>query len=219
MKRTLTIFGGIAVLNLSQAAVISWGAATDTTSAADVSVNGTSLSALNGGASNVTVNGVSFTGSDLLAGSPVGVGLLGGGTTGDTGFNSLLDEVDFGGGTGVSVIDLGAFTSGNTIEIQVFFTDQRSAQQDRVMRYGSSTGGGTVDLEASPNNANTAPFGQYAIGTFVADGTDPDLTLAPQGFGNAHFTAIQVRDLGVIPEPSSLMLSLVACVGLLRRKR
>jgi hypothetical protein len=220
MKHTLTTLASFAFLATSHAAVISWGAATNITSTTDISTSGTSLVAHNGGASNVTVNTVPFTAADLLAGSGVSVGQLAGGTTGDAGLNTLLDEVDFGGGGGLVSSDLGSFTSGNTIEVQVFFTDQRTGQQDRVMQYGSSTGGGTVNLEANPDNTTGSPFGSFATGTFVADGSDPDLTLDAQEFGNAHFSAIQVRDLGpAVPEPSRTLLALLGLAGLARRRR
>ncbi|RME96216.1 MAG: hypothetical protein D6766_01295, partial [Verrucomicrobia bacterium] len=133
------------------AATITWGPATDTTAPTDVRTEGTLLRAYNGGASTVTVNGVEFVASDQLTGPGVASGMLGGGTTGDPNFDLLLDQVDYGGGT-FTTIDLGSFTPGETIEVQVFFTDQRTRYQDRVMRYGSSTGGSTVDLEANPDN-------------------------------------------------------------------
>ncbi|YCM46516.1 hypothetical protein V2O64_10845 [Verrucomicrobiaceae bacterium 227] len=220
MKHTITTLASITLLASSHAAVISWGTATGITGISDISTNGTSLVAHNGGASDVTVNTVPFTAADLLAGSGVSVGQLAGGTTGDAGLDTLLNEVDFGGGGSLVSIDLGSFTSGNTIEIQIFFTDQRTGQQDRVMQFGSSTGGGTVDLEANPDNTTGSPFGSFATGTFVADGTDPDLTLAPQGFGNSHFSAIQIRDLGsAVPEPGSALLALLSLAGLVRRRR
>lgn len=220
MKTSLTALAlaGIFGLSASNAAVIAWGAATDITATTDVSTNGTLLVAHNGGAGSPTVNGVSFSAADLLTGPTVGAGLLAGGTTGDAGFDTLLNQIDFGGGGGLVTIDLGAFTSGNTIEVQVFFTDQRATTQDRVMQFGSSTGGGTVNLEADPDNTTGSPWGQFVTGTFVADGTDPDLTLDAQGFGNAHFTAIQVRDL-TVPEPSAGILGLLGFLGMVLRRR
>jgi hypothetical protein len=159
------------------------------------------VTAHNEGGSEVTVNGVLFEASSSLGTSFSGA--LDGADTGDTGLNGLLNTLSYGGGTSTS-IDLGTFTPGSTYLVQVFFTDQRSTTRDRVMRFGSSTGADTVDLDADPDNSTASPWGQYATGTFVADGTDPDLTLMPQGFGNAHITAWQVREItsGSLPVPT-----------------
>lgn len=217
-KTMITCAAGLLTSSmLSSAAVIAWGAATDTTAATNVSTNGTLVQA--NAENNVasTVNGVTFAASNSLG--TINAGQLNGGTTGDAGFDTLLDNLSFGGGTSTT-IDLGAFTSGNVYEVQVFYTDQRvGGLNDRVMTYGSSTGGGTVDLEADPNNAAGSPFGQFAIGTFTADGTDPDLSLATNGFGNAHITAWQVRDITPVPEPSSTALLGLGGVALILRRR
>ena len=198
----------------SSGAVIAWGAAMDTTSPLDIVTTGTVVGAFNGADESAIVNGVLFGVSDPLGG--ISNGMLSGGTSGDAEFDKFLRSVSFGGGTSTS-IDLGALVSGQTYEVQVFFGDQRNASNDRVMTFGSSTGGGTVDLEADPNNANTSPFGQFASGIFVADGVDPDLTLATNGFGNAHITAWQIR---AVPEPSRAILFVLAgALMIFRRTR
>lgn len=77
-------------------------------------------------------------------------------------------------------------------------------------------------MEADPDATTgsplyTAPWGQFAIGTFIADGTDPDLTIEGPT-GGPHLTALQVR---VIPEPSSIVLlgiAGLAVVFLFRRR-
>lgn len=199
---------------LSSAAVISWGAAQNTTATTDISTTGTLVEAHAEGGGATTVNGVTFAAANTLGSSSSTQ--LDGASTGDAGFDSLLNSVSFGGGVSTT-IDLGSFTSGTSYEIQIFYTDQRTpGLNDRVMTYGSSTGGGTVDLEADPNNAGTSPFGQFAIGTFTADGTDPDLTLDTNGFGNAHITAWQIRS---VPEPSSTALLGLGGLALILRRR
>ena len=216
---SLALVGLLLAPAVGHAAVISWGAAQDTTATTDVLTAGALVSAHAEGSTSVssTVNGVTFQKANSL-GSAAG-GLLAGATTGDTEFDRLLNNVSYGGGSGTTTIDLGAFTIGKTYYVQVFYTDQRSATNDRVMRYGSSTGGGTVDLDPDPNNLTSSPWGQFAIGTFTADGTDPDLTLTPQGFGNSHISAWQVRE---VPEPSSISVLLLGLGGLgllIRRRR
>ena len=217
-KTHLVILAGLLSYSMtSHGAVIAWGAATNTTTPGDVSTNGTLIQA-NAEGATATVNTVTFAASNSLG--SINVGQLNGGSTGDASFDTLLNELSFGGGTSTT-IDLGSFTSGNVYEVQIFYIDQRTTNSfnDRVMTYGSSTGGGTVDLEADPNNAPSSPFGQYAIGTFTADGTDPDLSLATNGFGNAHISAWQVRDITPIPEPASTALLAFASTAMLLRRR
>lgn len=175
---------------LAQGAEISWNAAQDTAAASDIRTDGSLVMAQNEGGSAVAVNGVPFEAANSLG--MAFSGALEGAITGDTGLDGLLNTLSYGGGTSTS-IDLGTFTPGSVYLVQVFFTDQRSSFNDRIMRFSSSTGTGTVDVEADPDNTTASPWGQFASGTFTADGTDPDLILAPQGFGNAHITAWQVR--------------------------
>lgn len=205
----------------SPADLINWSAATNTSSSSDISLNGTLELAFNGGASTTTVNGVTFTASSVLGNTASGI--LAGGDTGDASLNTLLDQFTFGSGTGDVVFDIGSFVSGDTYEVQVFYTDQRSVLNDRVMRFDDDGIGtnGFVDLEADPDNTIGGPFGQYAIGTFVSDGTDLNLVLNAQGFANAHITAWQVRNITTTPEPTSgiLLLMLLSAVGLRTRHR
>jgi len=99
---------------------------------------------------------------------------------------------------------LGPFTADHTYNVQVFFCDQRGAAgMDRVMQFGSTNslglGSSTVDVEGDVGDDTIGPpFGQYAIGSFVADGDDPELTLDALGFSNTHWNAMQVRDVSSI---------------------
>ena len=193
---------------LAPAGVITWGAATNVTAATNVSTTGRLVFARAEGSATVssTVNGVTFAPANTLGSANNGqlkkVHIT------DLDFKRLLDNIGSGGGPDLVTYDLGALTLGQTYEIQVFFVDQRYLEKDRVMRFGSTDGkntGGTVDLEADPDNRKSAPWGQYAIGTFTVDADGaPDLTLDAQGFENAHITAVQLRAVG--PEPSSAAL-------------
>lgn len=210
-----------AVAGNAQAATISWGAAQDTTSVSDISTDGTLVAAFNGGENSVTAGGITWA-----AANPFGFASAGGFQatgTGDAGFDSLLTSASFsfnGNNTGNSgTIDLGVFTPGVPYQVQVFFADQRVAQNDRTNRIGSIDADGagpTVDLESDPNNDVSAPFGQFAIGAFVADGFDPDLTVLGTDFASAQINAWQIRN--VIPEPTSLSVAAVAILGLARRR-
>jgi len=208
----------------SRAATISWGSAQDTTSVSDISTAGTLVAAFNGGENSVTAAGINFA-----AANPFGFASVGGflnSNTGDTGFNTLLNSASFsfnGNNTGNSgTIDLGSFASGNTYQVQVFFTDQRpGATADRINQIGSTDTSGpgtTVDLESDPNNALSAPYGQFAVGTFVADGDDPDLTVLGTNFASAQINGWQVRN--VVPEPTTAcLLGLVAAAFVVSRNR
>lgn len=214
MRRLLACLAAIAALTTpALASVVSWGPAQDLFSAADVSTNGASVSAFNGGTVDAVVAGTNFVAANpFLAqypGDAFAAPLFNPGT-GDAGFNTLIGQAAFTFDPIIDVstgtIDLGVFTPGRLYEVQVFFADQRTAANERTNRIGSfdtSGPGATVDLESDPNNAPTAPFGQFAIGTFLADGDDPDLTVAGFNFPSAQINGWQVRDItqSVVPEP------------------
>jgi hypothetical protein len=166
-----------------------------------------------------TVNGVTFAPANTLGSA--NSGQLNKARLGDADFRRLLNCIGSGGGAGLVTYDLGALTTGQKYQIQVFFVDQRTGERDRVMQYGSFDGsntGGTVDLEADPNNAGSAPWGQFVIGTFTVDADGaPDLTLDAQGFGEAHLTAIQLHAVG--PESSSATLISIGGIKLDLRLR
>ncbi|NWK55030.1 PEP-CTERM sorting domain-containing protein [Verrucomicrobiaceae bacterium N1E253] len=223
MKNLLiaTSFGLLALSNETEAAVITWGSAQNTTATTDISTNGSLVFARaegNSGGASATVNGVTFAGTNTLGGATGG--MLSGATTGNPDFDLLLTNITSGGGAGLINYDLGDLAIGKTYEIQVFFTDQRTSFNNRVMQFASTDGthtGATVNVAGDPNQDTSSPWGQYAIGTFTvdADGT-PDLTLDPDGFGNSHLTAIQVRS---IPEPSSAALIGLGGLSLILRRR
>ena len=181
----------------AQAAVINWGSATAVGTgggnSSDVSVTGSLVEAFNAQpndatAANVTVNGVTFMGTTaLLNADPKngeGVDLSAGTHGGDAAYDALLSELEYGGSPAATiVIGGGALLSGSQYEVQVWFVDDRVDFDSRVMRYGDGNGN-TVDLND-----------QFSMGTFRADGTTQSLTLAPQGFGQAHISAYQVRSL------------------------
>jgi MYXO-CTERM domain-containing protein len=59
--------------------------------------------------------------------------------------------------------------------------------------------------------------GQYAIGTFVASSSSQTLRL--WGNESGQINAIQVRNLGVIPEPASLVMGLMGLSLIVGRRR
>jgi hypothetical protein len=197
------------------ASTITWGPATDTTGPSDIATTGTLVKAFNsGGVVAVTVNGVAFhrggtAGDDINFGGFTGA--ANGNSLGDSDFRTLLDAGTFAVFNGTLPITLTGLTAGSQYALQLFFMDQRPCCLNRTVTY--SSGGNSVTLEADPNNAGTAPFGQFAIGTFTADA-------ATQGFGISGTGDQQVNawQLRVVPEPSSIAL-LGLGMGLLARQR
>ncbi|MFW6163368.1 MAG: LamG domain-containing protein [Planctomycetota bacterium] len=189
------------LLPLAQApaAPIAWGPALDTAAPGDVITAGRPVEAVNATHTNsgsVTANGVTFANSAALLPLNANIDFLAGNSTGDPGLDALLSTLDFGGGTSTT-IPLGGnqLNPGHQYQAQVFFTDLRGPYNNRVMTYGDGeTPANTVDLHASQGG-----FGQHAVGTFTADGPSQPLTLQTNGFGNAHITAYQLRNLTAPP--------------------
>ena len=175
-----------------------------------MSTNGTLVTALNPWAQTFvspTVNGVNFTGWapplwnggvwDLMAGS----------SSGDIDYDDMLDSARWTGGPtgnpsgwgGIQLDTLGTLTIGQSYEIQIWYSDQRTGTptnvlNDRLQIMSSATGAAvfsgafisnlammtqgsiSVGLDADPNNtagAGDTIFGQYIIGTFTRTSNDP----------------------------------------------
>lgn len=184
----------------ASAGTISWQSATDIGGATDVVASGSVVQAVNGaGAGGPTVvNGVSFTHGSSLGGTAAGLFTT---TTGNAGYDTLLDTVDFGGGMSTSIsVGGGSLVIGETYRVQVWFTDDRNAASAaRIMTYGDGNGN-TVDVHASQTDAVGAP-GQFAVGTFIATGTSQTLALTTTA-GNFHINAYQVRDGNLVTNGS-----------------
>ena len=171
------------------AAPISWQSAADTTDPSVVLTSGVLLEAANASQTSgtVTINGVGFTPDDsLLPNSAANVALSGQETL-DPGLDAMLNSVDYGGGTSVSLgVGGGALVIGQSYLIQVFYTDLRSG---RVMTFGDGMGS-TVDLDSQ---GSAGAFGQYAIGSFVADGSNQTLSIVAPTANYVHINGYQIR--------------------------
>ena len=176
----------------SLAAVITWGPAQDTSAPSDVSLNGTLNEAVNMVAGpdmmpgSTTVNGVLFTNDDTKLPLTYSAGM--GVSTGDASYDALLNYLDYGDdGAGSYSIQVGSGLSvGVDYEIQLWYADNRSFAGSFSMIYGDGNGN-TVTLGAFGN-------GQFAIGTFVADGSTQTIDLtAGSPPGTCHMNGYQVR--------------------------
>ena len=201
----------------AQNAMITWGSAvpvaTTAGNSSDVSTNGDLIEAYNAVANDhidtevpVTVNGVTFTPTTaLLDGDPRngGPGDFSANTNGgDPEYDILLSRLEFGGGTDLVTLELGdgdgdtsitgtgLLVPGENYEIQIWYLDTRPAQDDRITPVGDGNGN-IVEL----NDA-------FAIGTFTADSTTQNITLESPGFGQAHITAYQIRNISSDPSPT-----------------
>lgn len=226
MKMIRSVLACVALLGSSAAvsAPILWGGAQDTTGALDVVTNGSLVEAMNAGPDNggsVTVNGVPFANTDaLLPLSAGGVNPLGGATSGDAGYDQLLDTFDYGGGVATSLsIGGGSLVAGSNYSLQIWFMDLRSCCSGRNMTFGDGLGG-NVNLNATGGGG----LGQYAVGQFTADTGSQTLALASTGFANVHLTAYQIRTVeqaSPVPVPAPLFLFGLGLVliGAFRRLR
>lgn len=207
----------LATASSADAATITWGVPvpvnTGVGNSTDVSKNGTLVEAYNAAITsytggNKTVNGVTFVvTTNLLPSDATTVNDFSLATnSGDADYDAILSTADYGGGDSTTitigdgdgnstVTGPGLLQIGQRYEIQVWFVDDRSSSDARVMGFASS------------NSATKAHLNdQYVIGTFIADATTQTLfldTVSPtSGFTNTHITAYQIRLLPALSNPS-----------------
>lgn len=224
----------------SVAAPVNWGPAKKITADTDVTTQGSLIQAVNlgdAGVGNTTVNGVLFQGMAAPFTQTTSVS-LGNFTLAPSGLGFLsLPNGSYGSGsapfTGLSASYQGLLSSaaqtgaGDTMTLTISGLVVGHAY---VFEWWSNfSAPGSQNHTASPNlvslvdNTTNAEggVGQFVVGTFFADATNEVITFdGPQG---ALVNGMQLRDLGVIPEPSNAIigLALAGIVGysFLGRKR
>ena len=182
------LFCLLSLTGVTQAAPIHWGPATDVFSASEVVNSGTLIEAYNAGgttsASDQTVNGVLFTGTTSLLKLNTDADVFSEDTR-DAAYNALLNSVDYGDGTDLVSLEVGGekLTVGIEYTIQVWYAFNRGTSHTAVG--DGENVPNQVELKGNP--------GQFAIGTFVADGSTQTITLESPMFNKCLITAYQIR--------------------------
>lgn len=202
-------------ISSASAALVAWGAFNNDPSAStEVNTAGTFVEAVNlvpadalvAGAT-VTVNGVTFTGSNLFGNN---YSFSSGVDTGDADLNSLYANFGYNGGD----ITLSGLTIGRQYQIQAFYGDNRGCCNGRMMAVG------TTLPTAQATSAEAANDGSWVIGTFTADATTQTFFTTFSGATTTEINAYSVRDVTPIPEPTSTaFIGLSALAFILRRRK
>ena len=179
-------------------AAIVWSDARDFMGPSDILGEGRLVLAINGGTAGSMVHGVKFKPERLLG--RVARGGLAGHTTGDEALDKLLDEFTYGGGE-TTLFALKGLMPGKTYKVQLIYCDGRQGPSskpspaNRPMIYGDGHHPqNTVCLNNNVVTSDDGPFGQYAIGTFVAEQSAQTITIRTAGAPNAHLSAVVVRE-------------------------
>jgi hypothetical protein len=235
MKKTLCCLS-TAIAFAAHAQTITWQTPQVISCTSDVSTLGTyfgSWAPYDGGANALPVNGVSFQGySDLpgltasFSGGNGGYNGFGSAGTADANYNGLLQYGQYANGSGSSTFSWGGMTVGDTYEVQFWVEDTRGITGARwenlsggdigTTVYGTDTSGPVG--YSSPLFSGAASPGYYVVGTFVADSTgSEEILLTPWGGSpDTQINLFQVRDITLVPEPSTLAFLAVGSLGLLR---
>jgi len=192
------------------AATITWSAPTGITGDSDVSTAGSLVGALNLGAAGVTsttVNGVTFTpltftGTLSESSGDFAFSVATGSLTGFNGagsvsapfsdltpaYQSLLSTIGGSTDTSTLTLTLSGLTVGETYQFQWWYNLSLAG----VSFTTSATSGNVVTLNDNPT-ALGGGVGQYAIGSFVADGTTQ--TIFFDGAVSNGLNGLQLRDI------------------------
>jgi PEP-CTERM motif len=161
------------------------------------------------GSGNFTINGVTFQNfSDLpsLANNfqnNTGDNSFHNPGTSDANYNDYMTSGAFQNDSSSPSFSWNGMTIGDTYLVELWVNDARNSTT--AQRTESVTGGANTSAFLSYGPAGGA--GQFIIGTFVANTASESLSLnAGPNFPSAQLNLFQVRDLGAVPEPSTLAM-------------
>jgi hypothetical protein len=224
---------------VSQAQVL-WGSAQNITGNSDVNNQGNTVAAYAFTGNAATANGVSFTSTTNITGAVASYSLANlmvtssgndifGSNVGNpfaTGNNpnaSLDPEIrvitanGLFGGASTFTLSLTSLSLNTNYLVQLWVNDSRSfglARSETV----TSVGGNSVVLNFNTGTGDGG-LGQWVTGTFnTGSSTSQDFTI----LGNVatQINALQLRDLGVVPEPSvAALLGLAGLASLMLRNK
>jgi hypothetical protein len=218
-----SIVGGISVaisLGLATAAAagpIAWGTPVNISGAADVSQTGTFVDGIEGwnGNTTVTIGDATFHQPTVNAGTystPSGDIALtlgnsfqyGSFNSSSADYNTLMNENGNNGGTAT----LSGLTAGATYQVEFW---------SATVGFSATT---TLDGTTTLNSGT----GQFVLGTFTATGNTETFTYTGGNGDGSRVSAVQLRQLTTVAEPSTAMLASLGAVGLLaacrlRRRR
>jgi len=235
-KTILTLIASGGLLATSQAATLAWSDAAFSDSA-QISTTGTQITSYNlGNATDVVVNGVTFTGRTGAGGGAFGdtylrwgsndtftdqASVFYGAALGVTGMTAgdevaLLSSAFYGGAVGAGN-QLEGLTIGNTYIVQYLLVDNRAIFAGRTMHFApdGSTWGPTYDYTSN----GATPYARLIETTFVADATTQAYRTGIQGSAEMQTNAFQLREVAVVPEPSSTALIGLGGLALILRRR
>jgi len=214
----------VAAPSLAGATPITWGAATNISGDADVSTSGSLVGAFNVGGPGVaatTVNGVvfspfalsglssttgnfTFTNASGFASNNGTGGASAPFTSLSAGYRALLSSVAGDFGT-PSILTISGLTAGNTYQFEWWTSSSNVTGESTV-----ATNVNSVSLSSNTGTAGGG-VGQFAIGTFVADGSGIETITFTEGANSPDdfLNGFQLRAVAApaaVPEPATMLL-------------
>jgi PEP-CTERM motif len=215
MKKILictSLAGMIAATANAQNENITWQAPMSISGPSDVSTLGTYFGSWAPHGSTLAVNGVTFMANSDLPGlgtsfdNSTGSGTFPAPGITDPNYSTLLSAGAFGNNPTSYSFNWNGMTSGDVYLVELWVNDGRNIGETRTE---TATGGANTS-QALSYGSDGSGAGQFITGTFTADSTGSEtISLNPFSTGanpSAQLNLLEVRDITVVPEPSSLAL-------------
>lgn len=141
------------------------------------------------------------------------------GTTSDPDFETIMDELGYeGNDTDDSfTFTFSNLTAGQQYRLQLFYSQANQSGRFATFTAGNTSPNVDGDTDDDGNTDGPTEVGEYAVGTFTADGTTQDVVFGVGG--NLGAPASNAAVLATVPEPMSLTLLAPAGLIVLRRRR